>query len=206
MRLAPPHHRTPLSVWTAPESSISTPTIRRRGVRSVREVREPRRIISAVTGLTGSGRVGGPGVSAPRLALERMESLGRNLEVANALRPNMEEKTVKETERRPQTATLRAVQLTAIGLLTGPGAPVVRPAGEEPSSERGLVLNQKMEGETARESPETRDIATLRTAVRRKMESSNAVMANASVLTSNVTEPMTVEIMRMNSLMPVQES
>ena len=128
------------------------------------------------------------------------------LEQDSAINLCMEERTVKETKRRPQTATHRAVQLTAIGLLTGLGAPVVRPAGEEPSSEHGLVLKQKMEGDTARESPERRDIATLRTAVRRKMESSNAVMANASVLTSNVTEPMTVEIMRMNSLMPVQES
>ena len=57
-------------------------------------VREPRRIILAVTGLTGSGSPGGPGVSAPSPVLEWMEYLGRNLEVAHALSPNMEGKTV----------------------------------------------------------------------------------------------------------------
>ena len=61
------------SVWTAPASTISTPANSRRGVQCVLEVREPRRIISAVTGLTGSGSPGGPGVSAPSPALERTE-------------------------------------------------------------------------------------------------------------------------------------
>ena len=56
--------------------------------------REPRRIISAVTGLTVSGRAGGPGLLAPRPVLERMESLGRNLEGANALHLNTEERIV----------------------------------------------------------------------------------------------------------------
>ena len=41
-----------------------------------------------------NGRVGGPGVSAQRPALERMASLGRNRDVANALRLKTEEKTV----------------------------------------------------------------------------------------------------------------
>ena len=128
------------------------------------------------------------------------------LEQDSAINLCMEERTVKETERRPLTATLRAAQLTATGLLTGPGAAVVRPVGEELSSEIGLVLADKMEGGGARESRETREIATLRTAVRLKMESSNAVMINASVPTFYVMAIMTVEIMRMKNLMPVQES
>ena len=52
-------------------------------------VREQRRIISAATGLTGSGRVGGPGESAPSPALERMEFLGQHFVRVNAVPPNM---------------------------------------------------------------------------------------------------------------------
>ena len=57
-------------------------------------VREQRRIISAATGLTGSGRVGGPGESAPSLALERMEFLGQHFVRVNAVPPNMEGRIV----------------------------------------------------------------------------------------------------------------
>ena len=51
-------------------------------------------IIFDVQRLTGLGRVGGPGLRAQRPALERMASLGRKRDVANALRLKMEEKTV----------------------------------------------------------------------------------------------------------------
>ena len=46
-----------------------------------------------------------------------------------------------EIERRPRYATLRAVQLTVIGLLTESGVAAVKLAEEEQSSERGLVFN-----------------------------------------------------------------
>ena len=75
--------------------------------------------------LTGSGRVGGPGVSAPSPVLEWMDS---------------------------------------IGLLTGPGAAVVKLAAEEHSSDGGLASNQNMEGSLAEESLETREFATFITA------------------------------------------
>ena len=51
-------------------------------------VREPRGIISAVTGLTVSGRAGGPGVSAPSPVLERMEWRGASIVSASALSLN----------------------------------------------------------------------------------------------------------------------
>ena len=85
------------------------------------------------------------------------------LEQDSAINLCMEERTVKETERRPQTATLRAVQLTVSGPLTGPGAAVVKLAAEEHSIGRGLVSDSKMEGNSAMESLQTREIATLRT-------------------------------------------
>ena len=66
-----------------------------------------------------------------------------------------------EIERRPGYATLRAVQLTVIGLLTEPGASAVKLAGEEQRSEGGLVFNQNMEGDRVRESRETEKFATL---------------------------------------------
>ena len=90
-----PHQpRTPLSAWTAPAGTLSTPALTRPGVRSVREVREPRRIVSAVTGLTVTGRAGDPGVSAPSPVLERMESQGPNIVSVSALHLNMEGRSV----------------------------------------------------------------------------------------------------------------
>ena len=45
----------------------------------------------------------------------------------------------------------------------GPGAAVVKLAAEEHSIERGLVSDNKMEGNSAMESLQTREIATVRT-------------------------------------------
>ena len=63
-----------------------------------------------------------------------------------------------------------------------------------------------MMGKKAPESRQTIQIAGLSLAVRLKMESSNAVVAPASVKPRNVTESITVEIMRMKILLPVQDS
>ena len=87
----------------------------------------------------------------------------QKLEEDSAFHLSMEERTVKARERRPETATLRAVQLTVSGPLTGPGAAAVKLAAEEPSIERGLVSDNKMEGNSAMESLQTREFATLRT-------------------------------------------
>ena len=86
------------------------------------------------------------------------------LELDSAFHLSMEERIVKDEVRRPQTAALRAVRLTAIGLLTGPGAAVVKLAAEEHSSDGGLASNQNMEGDLAGESLETREFATFITA------------------------------------------
>ena len=52
--------------------------------------------------------------------------------------------------------------LTALGVLTGPGAAVVLLVGEEKRSGRGLVTDDKMVGHSAREVLNKRRSATLR--------------------------------------------
>ena len=82
-------------------------------------VREQRRIISAATGLTGSGRVGGPGESAPSPALERMEFWGRNLVSVNVLPLNTEGRSVIQTILKGVSLVkeMASVQWTDIGIL-----------------------------------------------------------------------------------------
>ena len=76
--------------------------------------------------MTGLGRVGGPGVSAQRPALLRMESLGRNLGVASALRLNMEGNLARESLETRKLATIRTVLWTATGATGVHGEPAAR--------------------------------------------------------------------------------
>ena len=96
-------------------------------------VREPRRIISAATGLTGSGSPGGPGVSAPSHALERTEFLGRNFVSVHALQLNTGGRIVIEPgiERVSPVQEPATVPWMAIGILGVFGDPVLSLVVEE---------------------------------------------------------------------------
>ena len=99
---------------------------------------EPRTIISTVIVLTVSGGVGGPGVSAPSPALERMEFWGRNLVSVNVLPLNTEGRTVIQTilKRVSLVEEMATVQWTAIGILGLNGDPAVVPVVEELEGEK----------------------------------------------------------------------
>ena len=66
----------------------------------------------------------------------------QKLEQDSAFHLSMEERTVKARERRAWTATLRAVQLTVSGPLTGPGAAAVKLAAEESGAELSLTYER----------------------------------------------------------------
>ena len=87
----------------------------------------------------------------------------QKLEIDSATNLSTGERIARDRERRPFHATLRAVQLTDIGRISGPGVAVVKLAGEEHSLEQGLVFNPKIMGNLARESLETSNLATLGT-------------------------------------------
>ena len=101
-------------------------------------VREPLWIISAVTGLTVSGRVGDLGLRAPSHASERMVFMGRNLASVRALRLDTEERIVTQqglNKSRPvqdKEAESLTVQLMATGQ-TGSLGSVIDLAEEEDS-------------------------------------------------------------------------
>ena len=106
-------------------------------------VREPRRKISAVTGLTGSGRVGGPGVSAQSPALERTEFWGRNSVSVNALQQNTGGRIVIEPgiERDSPVQEAEFVPLTAFGILGLDGEPAASLVVEEQELELDSVTD-----------------------------------------------------------------
>ena len=110
-------------------------------------VREQRRIISGVTGLTGSGSPGGPGVLAPSPALERTEFWGRNLVSVNALQLNTGGRIVIEAgrERVRPVQEMASVPWTAIGLLGLDGIPVASLVLEEKELELESVTDLGME-------------------------------------------------------------
>ena len=81
------------SAWTAPAGTPTTPTLTRPGVLSALVDRQPRRIISSVRRLTGRGRRGEPGASAPSLVLGRTDKLEQNIVNVNVSRLNTGERT-----------------------------------------------------------------------------------------------------------------
>ena len=126
-------------------------------------VREQRRIISAATGLTGSGSPGGPGVSAPSLALGRMEFLGKNLVSVNAIPLNTGERIVitpgiKRLSPVVETAT---VPWTASGIVGVIGDIVVGNVVEEKELELDSVADLGMEDRIVMERQKKRSRATL---------------------------------------------
>ena len=70
----------------------------------------------------------------------------QRLDLDSAINLSMEERTVLDRLRTSRNATLRAVQLTVNGALTGPGAVAVKLATSEHSTGRGLVSDNRMEG------------------------------------------------------------
>ena len=126
-------------------------------------VREPRRIISAATGLTGSGSPGGPGVSAPSPALERTEFLARNFVSVNALQLNTGARIVIEpgTERVSPAMETGTVPWTAIGLLGVNGEIVVDLVVEERELDLDSVTHLGMEERIVLERMKKRRIATI---------------------------------------------
>ena len=70
----------------------------------------------------------------------------QRLDLDSAINLSMEERTVLDRLRTSWTATLKDVQLTGNGPLTGPGAAVVKLATLEHSTGRGLVSDNRMEG------------------------------------------------------------
>ena len=126
--------------------------------------REPRRIISAATGLTGSGSPGGPGVSAPSPALERTEFWGRNSVSVNALLLNTGARIVIasgiETVSRVQEAA--TVPLTALGILGLNGDPAASLVVEEQELELDSVTDLGMEERIVLDSQNIRRNVTLR--------------------------------------------
>ena len=126
-------------------------------------VREQRRIISAATGLTGSGSPGGPGVSAPSLALGRMGFLGKNLVSVNAIPLNTGERIVitpgiKRLSPVVETAT---VPWTASGIVGVIGDIVVVNVVQEKELELDSVADLGMEDRIVMERQKKRSRATL---------------------------------------------
>ena len=111
---------------------------------------------SLIVPKTETGLTGIPGEHAPSLAVE-----DQKLDLDSATILGMEERDVRETERRQLTATLSPVPRTATGILTSPGAAVANLAGEEHSPGNGLAFNQNMEANGAGERLWMRENATL---------------------------------------------
>ena len=136
-------------------------------MRSVLEVREPRRIISAVTGLTGSGRAGVPGVSAPPPVSERTEILAQNIDGGSALRRNTGARCVIQPGLKrlgpvleTQSATL-TVLLTDTGRAGHAGEPAAGLVVEELVTEIDPATNLSMEDGTVEDNQTIAGDATL---------------------------------------------
>ena len=127
-------------------------------------VREQRRIISAATGLTGSGSPGGPGVSAPSLALGRMGFLGKNLVSVNAIPLNTGERIVitPGIKRLSPVVEMATVPWTASGIVGVTGDIVVGNVVEEKELELDSVADLGMEDRIVMERQKKRSRVTLK--------------------------------------------